>query len=246
MKCIVLCGGYAKRLWPLTKITPKPLLDINGRPLLDIILGKLRDIPEITEIVVSTNTLFAQQFQAWCNEQGKDDRLKLVIEPTKEENEKFGTIAGLQYVIESCHIDEDCIVIAGDNLFDYRLEDFIAYYSQKRAPVLAVFDIKDRTKAQIYGIATIDTHQRVVDFIEKPANPPSTLAASCCYLFPRDVLPLFSVYLKEGNRKDSPGFFIDWLRRRRDVYAFVFDGHWFDIGDFESLEKARAFMKTVQ
>jgi glucose-1-phosphate thymidylyltransferase len=244
MKAIILAGGYAKRLWPLTKYTPKPLLDINGKPMLDIIVEKMESIEEIDEIIVSTNEKFKGPFYDWIKE--KHDfkkKLKLIVEPTFEEKGKFGTVAGIQYVIEQEKINDDVMIIAGDNLFDADLDDFISYYKEKKTPIISVFDIKDRHKAQIYGIVSIDSDNKIIGFEEKPEDPPSTLAATCCYLFSKDILKKIKMYLDDGNRSDAPGYFIKWLSSKIPVHAFVFDGHWFDIGDFESLEKAREFMK---
>ncbi len=244
MKCIILAGGYAKRLWPLTKYTPKPLLDINGRPIINIILDKISKVHEIDEIFVSTNLKFEAPFREWVAENHIPGRnIKLIIEPTAEETGKFGTISGIQYVLETEKIVDDCIVIAGDNLFDFELNDFIKFYMKKKSPIVAVFDVKDYYKAQLYGIVIADERDKVIDFLEKPEDPPSTLASTACYLFPRNALGLFKTYIEGGGRKDSPGFFISWLSKKRDVYAFRFHGHWFDIGDFESLLKARDFMR---
>ncbi|MBI5061095.1 MAG: nucleotidyltransferase family protein [Candidatus Aenigmarchaeota archaeon] len=244
MKCIILAGGYAKRLWPLTNYTPKPLLDINGKPIINIILEKINKVHEIDEVFVSTNKKFEAPFRDWIKENHTSGKkMKLILEPTIEESGKFGTIAGISYAIESENIEDDCIVIAGDNLFDFELSDFIAFYEKKRAPVFAVFDIKDFWKAQLYGIVSIDGNNRIVDFVEKPEKAPSTLASTACYIFPKETLHLFKAYIKDGGRKDSPGFFIAWLSKKQPVYAYTFKGHWFDIGDFESLEKAREFMK---
>lgn len=245
MKAIILAGGYAKRLWPLTKYTPKPLLDINGKPMLDIIMEKLERVDEIDEIIVSTNAKFQQPLNDWIRENHRSQKkLKLLIEPTMEEGGKFGTVAGIQYAIEQEKIDEDCIIIAGDNLFDYKIEDFVKYYKEKKTPIIAVFDIKDHYKAQLYGIVSANKSNKITDFVEKPENPPSTLAATCCYLFPKEVMKNIKKYLQKGGRADAPGYFIKWLAEKTPVHVFVFKGHWFDIGDFESLERAREFMKN--
>jgi len=247
MKCIILAGGYAKRLWPLTKYIPKPLLDINGKPIIDIILDKIMATKNIDEIIVSTNTKFEAPFREWIKEQSSDGKkMMLVIEPTLEEACKFGTIAGIEYIINKVGVDDDLLVIAGDNLFDFELKDFIKFYKEKKAPIVAVFDVKDVCKAQLYGIVSIDKNHRVIDFLEKPEEPPSTLASTACYIFPKKTLHMFSEYMKEGGRKDSPGFFIAWLSKKTPMYAYTFRGHWFDIGDFESLLKARELMKVKQ
>ncbi len=245
MKCIILAGGFARRLWPLTKYTPKPLLDVNGTPIIDHILQSVELQPEINEIIVSTNEKFADIFGEWVYEHEKSclKPLKLVIEPTKEEKGKFGTIAGLKYIIEKENLKDDLMIIAGDNLFDFDIKDFIAFYNEKKGPVVAVFDLKSKERAMLYGIVFVNSENKIINFTEKSEEPESTLAATCCYIFPKSVLAMIDGYVAEGGRKDSPGFFIEWLIEKMPVYAFTFNGHWFDIGDFESLEEARLFMR---
>jgi glucose-1-phosphate thymidylyltransferase len=245
MKCIILAGGYAKRLWPLTRYIPKPLIDIDGRSMIDRLLDKLKVVEEIDEIIVSTNKKFAYPFREWTKDNSSEcgKNMELVIEPTVEEACKFGTISGINYVLGEKGMDDDYLIIAADNLFDFEIEDFIKFYKKVNAPVVAVFDVKDKAKAQLYGIVSTDKNHRIIDFIEKPEDPPSTLASTACYIFPKKTLTLFSEYINEGGRKDSPGFFIQWLHRKMPVYAFTFVGNWFDVGDFESLFKARVYMR---
>lgn len=242
MKVIILCGGYAKRLWPLTKNKPKALLDIAEKPILTHIVEKMKHIYEVDEIIVSTNKRFEQDFHAWLNTTNFKKPVKIVTEPTMSEEQKFGAIAGINYVLEKESIDDDCIIIAGDNLFGFYMDDFMKVFRERKKPVVAAFDVKDKEKAKLYGILSTDLHRKVVAFVEKPEEPKSTLAATCCYIFPRNVVKMFRDYISEGNSKDAPGNFIRWLILREEVYAFIFNAYWFDIGDFESLEKARKFM----
>ncbi len=241
MQCIVLCGGYAKRLWPVTKYMPKSLLDVGKKPLLDHTIEKIIK-SDVKKIIISTNELFNNPFEIWLNEH-KNLTVSLITEPTKAEEGKFGTIAGLEFVIDKKQIKDDLMVIAGDNLFEFEITDFVKFFKEKNGPIVAVYDVKDVAKASLYGVVDMDENNKILDFVEKPLNPVSTLAATACYIFPKEVLPLISEYLKEGNRKDSPGFFLSWLIKKMNVYAYKFNGRWFDIGDFTSLEKARKFME---
>lgn len=245
MKVIFLCGGYAKRLWPLTQNKPKALLDIAGKPILSHILEKMRHIYEIDEIIVSTNKKFDEEFHAWANTTSLKIPISIITEPTRSEEEKFGAIAGINYVIEKKRIDDDCMIIAGDNLFGFYMLDFMKFFQAKKEAVIAAFDIKDLAKARLYGILSIDTKSKITAFEEKPAKPLSTLASTCCYIFPKKTIRLFHKYIVEGNPKDAPGNFLKWLIAKEPVYAFVFDQYWFDIGDFETLEKARKFMSQL-
>lgn len=243
MKAIILAGGYAKRLWPLTMTTPKPLLRVGSKPIINYIVESLEKIDEIDHIYVSTNKKFEKQFSHWLKDYSFTKPVEIIIENTNSEETKLGAIGGIDFIIKNTGIDEDCIIIAGDNMFDFSLQEFITFYKEKKGTVMAVFDIVDPSKASLYGIVTLDDQCKVIDFIEKPKDPPSTLVSTACYIFPRDTIKYFSSYLKDGNNKDSPGFFLQWLHKSEDVYGFAFNGQWFDIGDKDSLKKARAFIQ---
>jgi glucose-1-phosphate thymidylyltransferase len=67
MKAIILAGGYAKRLWPLTKNKPKQLLSVGGRPMIEYIVEKLEVQEEIDRIIISTNEKFEDNFKEWLS-----------------------------------------------------------------------------------------------------------------------------------------------------------------------------------
>lgn len=242
MKAILLCGGFAKRLWPLTLDRPKALLDVGGRAILDHIVDKVECLQDVDEIIISTNSAFEPAFREWLAKRRFAKPARLVIEPSRGENEKFGAIRGLQWLFEQCKIDSDCLVIAGDNLFDFELRPFLDAHKKTSKTTVALYDVGDIELAKRYGIVKLDG-TRIAEFHEKPANPPSTLASTGCYLFPRDVLQAFSEYISSGNPKDAPGHFISWLSQRQAVHGWVWRGAWFDIGDFDCLEKAKKWAK---
>lgn len=239
MKSIILAGGFAKRLWPLTKDIPKALIEIGGKPIIDYIIENIED-SEVEEIIISTNSKFEKEFKNWLKNKKINKKVRIIAEPSKKEEEKLGAIGGICYVLEKCKINEDCLIIAGDNLLGFKIKDFIGFYKEKKGVVNAIFDIKDVEKAKKFGIATIE-NGIIKDFIEKPENPPTTLASTGCYIFPKNDLPLFMKYIKEGNNKDAPGFFLQWLHKKQTVYAYCFSTNWFDIGNKEILENARDF-----
>ncbi|MBI2971160.1 MAG: nucleotidyltransferase family protein [Candidatus Aenigmarchaeota archaeon] len=243
MKCILLCGGFAKRLWPMTLSVSKPLLEVGGKPVINYILEKLETIKGIDSVLVSTNARFERDYTSWKAKYHFDKPVHIIIEDSRREEEKLGAIGGVHYVLSTQRIQDDCMIIAGDNLIGFDVADFVECFRKKKHPVVAAFDLKDRSKARLYGILKVDGTQRVVDFVEKPQEPASTLASTGCYLFPRASLHYFGEYLSEGNHKDAPGFFLQWLHKREAVYAYIFENNWFDIGDKDSLSKARTFMK---
>lgn len=241
MKAIVLAGGFAKRLWPITLEVSKPLLKVGKEPVINNVIRKLETV-ELDKIFISTNEKFKDDYKKWL-ERYKFKKIKIVIEKTHSEKEKLGAIGGINFLIKKEGLKDDCIIVGGDNILSFSMKDFVEFYENKKAPIVAVFDVKDREKAKIYGIVKIDKNKKITGFFEKPEKPPTTLASTCCYIFPKNVLPLFSKYLKQKNPKDAPGFFLSWLCKRKNVFAFIFKNHWFDIGDKKSLSKARKYME---
>jgi len=242
MKCIILAGGFAKRLWPLTLHQSKILIEINGKPLLTYIMEKLDAIGGIDEIFISTNKRFEKDFENWLENNHFSKKIKLVVEPTTHEDEKFGAINAINYVVEQAKIEDDLMVLGGDNLDDLDIEEFIKFFKSKNAPITVVFDVGNRELAKKYGIVALDK-DKIVDFVEKPEEPKSTLANTCKQIFPKSTLHLFKEYLSSGNPKDAPGYFLQWLYKKTPVYAFIFKGHWFDVGCKESLHAAEEWVK---
>jgi glucose-1-phosphate thymidylyltransferase len=234
VKAIVLAAGYATRLRPLTDSRPKQLLPVGGRPMVDWILDKLREAG-LDEIHVATNHRFAADFDRWAA--GKD---VIVHDDGTTSNEtRLGAIGNVRFVRDRAGLDDDLLVVAGDNLFDYSLAEYIAWWRGKpAASAVAVYDVGDLDLMRKYSSVELDEDDRIVGFVEKPENPQSTLAATATYLFAREHAALVDVYLDEGNPPDQPGNFVAWLHPRRPVYAYRFPGDWYDIGDPQQLLEA--------
>lgn len=238
MKAIILAGGYAKRLWPLTKNKPKQLLSVGGRPMIEYIIEKLEAQEEIDKIIISTNEKFGKNFKEWLLEYKSIKDISLVIEPTVSEKNKLGSVGALGYLIKKENFNEELMIIGGDNLFEFDLRDLINYYREKKGNVVALYDLKSIQKARSYGVAKVDEEMRIIGFVEKPENPPSTLVSTACYMLSPEGVRSILTYLGKGENPDAIGFFIKWLIKREKVFGFVFSGRWFDIGSLESLKEA--------
>jgi glucose-1-phosphate thymidylyltransferase len=245
MKAVILAGGYAKRLWPLTKDKPKPLLRIAGRAIIEYVLKEIETTTDIDEIIISTNSKFEDKFREWLKKYKSNKKVKLIAEPTMAEGEKLGSVGALGFLIKKIRLDEDMLIIGGDNIFEFKLKDFIGFIKKKQSSGLAFYDIKYKEKVkERYGIGVLDKNKIMIDFQEKPEKPKSSLVSTACYLFIKKDINLINKYLEEGNNPDAMGFFISWLYKKEKVYGFVFDQPWFDIGSFESLEQANNYFST--
>ena len=230
MKALILAAGYATRLSPLTDDFPKGLLPVGGRPMVDWIVDSIRDAG-VEDVQLVTNARFAPLFDDW----GKGNGVTVIDDGTDTNENRLGAIGDIRFSA----LDDDALVIAGDNLFDYRLADLIDFWRAKGSEsAVAVHDVGSRELARKYGIVDVDADDRIVSFVEKPDDPPSTLAATATYLYSRAHLALVDAYLDEGNPPDQPGNYVAWLHRREPVYAYRFEGGWYDIGDHEQLLEA--------
>ncbi|NGM69716.1 NDP-sugar synthase [Natronolimnobius sp. AArcel1] len=239
MKAVVLAGGYATRLWPITKHRPKMFLPIGESTVIDRIFTELEADERIDEVFVSTNERFAAEFEAHLAD-SEFEKPTLSIEDTSGEDEKFGVVGALAQLIDRENVDDDLLIIAGDNLISFDITEFLDYFQDKDAPTLAAYDVGSREKAKSYGLVDLEG-DRVVDFQEKPDDPNSTLVSIACYAFPQESLDLLPTYLEEGNNPDEPGWFVQWLQNREATYAYTFEGAWYDIGTPESYLDAVAW-----
>ncbi|MBE8538588.1 sugar phosphate nucleotidyltransferase [Geoglobus acetivorans] len=225
MKAVIMAGGYATRLWPITKTKAKPLLPLGKKTIIDHIYEKIK--PFGFDIIVSTNLRFRDDFEQWAD----DKDVELVIENTTKEEEKLGAVRALHEVTST--FDDEVLVIAGDNIFSFGLDDFITRYEEIKKPLIALYDVGDYDLARRYGIAILNG-EKIVSFEEKPEKPKSTLAGIGIYALDRETKDMLGDYVR-GERKDNLGDFISWLIDRREVYGFVFDnGNWYDVGNPDS------------
>jgi len=240
MKALILAAGYATRLYPLTLDTPKHLLEIDGRPMVEWVLDRLEPLDGLDGVYLVTNGKFAPAFERWA----VDRDVKVIDDGTTSEDDRLGAIGDIGFVLDRERIDDDLLVVAGDNLFTGGIEGFVAEGRRRAQPILAVYDVGDpELMSQLNTIET-DENGRITYFEEKPARATSTLAGIALYWYPRQVLPLVRTYLAEGNNPDQPGRLVEWLYTRTPVYAWELPGKWYDIGTPEQLEAARAEFAT--
>lgn len=241
MKLLILAAGYATRLYPLTKNKAKPLLDVAGRPMIEHVLATTEGIRELDGIFIVTNEKFARDFEVWAAAYRKNrphcPPITVVNDHSTDDSNKLGAIGDIKLVIDSQQVGDDLLIIGGDNLFKSSLVE-LARLAATRGPTLGVYDIGNLEEMKKYGNVSVDATGRVTEFVEKPPQPKTTLAAMCLYYYPRAVLPLVDQYVKEGNNPDQPGRLVAWLYQRQPVYAHQIRGQWLDIGSFETIEQA--------
>lgn len=244
MKAIILAAGYATRLYPLTLNTPKALLPINEKPIINYIVDEINTIDAVDEIYVVTNHKFAEHFCRWAEREESKTPIFVLDDGTTTEETRRGAIGDIAFVIEEKKIDDDLMVIAGDNFFTYSLKDYYNFYREKKKDCVCVKVWEDKASLSQFGIALLDQSGKVLDIEEKPQHPKSNTVVFATYLYRKETVPLFAEYLAEGNKPDAPGNFPAWLYQKQDVFAYIFDGECYDIGTPESYDEVcRLFRK---
>ncbi len=248
MKVVLLCAGYATRLYPLTENQPKPLLPVAGRPILEYILDRLKRVEALDQVIIVTNHKFAGHFKRWAETLDYPWPVDTVDDQTTSNEDRLGAIGDLKFALDQQKVgEEDVVVIAGDNLFDFDLEKFVDF-GQKHRPhgVIAAYDVKDLKLASQYGLLKMAPDGRVQQFLEKPKDPPTTLASCGLYWLPRETRLLLDRYLEGGHNADQPGHYMRWLAETIGLYGVALKGRWYDIGDLESYKKADALFLELQ
>jgi glucose-1-phosphate thymidylyltransferase len=246
MEALILGAGYATRLYPLTKDQPKPLLPVGGIPILERITHAILPIDGLRRVHLVTNHKFAGHFERWregyLGRRPKPVEILVHDDQTTTPENRLGAIGDIRFVVDRAGIDDDLMIIAGDNILPPGVDGFVRYARSKvTAACLKKFETPELVS--LYGAVLLDPAGRIIDFEEKPKKPKSLLVSIGLYHYGKPHVPLFRKYLEAGNNKDAPGYFLQWAHKQIDVYGYASEGAWFDIGDLESYKKADQLMK---
>ncbi len=247
MKVLLLAAGYATRLYPLTLNQPKSLLSLAGRTVVDFILDIIEPLKDVDEVFVVTNQKFYGHFVNWSKKSTSAKKITVINDGTTTNENRLGATGDMNFVIKEQGLKDDMLVLAGDNIFKTDLSKFLNFAISKRPAIsIGLYDVKDLGLAKKYGIVSLDSDKKVIEFSEKPEKPASTLAAKCLYFIPKEKLSVVGEYLSTDSAKDAPGYFLEWLCKKDPMYGYVFKNEkWFDIGDKKSYEEAdREFSKA--
>ena len=233
-------------MYPLTLHTPKPLLDIAGRSIIDRLLDKLERTPGIDECIVVSNDKFFDRFLVWSQKRRPLWPLVILNDGSTENENRLGAVADIHFAIREKQINDNLLVLAGDNLFDFELADFAGFFHTKSCDCITTHKLEDVEQLRRTGVIEVDKGWNVISFEEKPAQPKSSLAVPPFYIYKKETLPLFADYIAEGQNPDAPGNFIPWLLQRKPVAAYFFDGQRYDIGCLETYETVREIFNHNQ
>ncbi len=244
MKYLILAGGFATRLWPLTESRAKPLLLLNGKTILAHIISK---IEKKSEIIILTNKAFLDDFEAEVGKFRGDYDIKIFEEDAESDGEKVGALKAVSLAIEHYKIKEDIFILAGDNLLPELDLNFLKGESSES--VLAVQEVEDLYEARKFGVVEVEEikpnslhpsldssegdKRKVIAFEEKPEKPKSKLV-STGFMFIGEKL--FKDLHDFANIEPDAlgGIFPYFLEQGKIVKSYLVEGDWFDVGSFET------------
>jgi len=244
MKCLILAAGYATRLYPLTENFPKPLLDVNGKTILDWLVDDIDKLGEIDEYVVISNHKFAHHFDAWAKT--KAQKITVVDDGTSSNETRLGAVCDIQFVIDKLSLDDDMLVIAGDNVLDFSLTKFIKYAKERGTSAIMRYYEADAKRLSKSGVVTVDENDLAIDMVEKPENPPSNWCCPPFYFYTKEDARLVKEGIASGCGTDAPGSYIAWLCHKTKVHAMKMPGSRYDIGNLESYEKVKKEYRGIE
>ena len=244
MKCLILAAGYATRLYPLTENFPKPLLKVLNKPIMDWLIDDLEETGKIDEYYVVSNHKFVGHFEEW--KKTKQAKISIIDDGTTSNETRLGAVSDMELAIEQFEIDDDLMVLAGDNVVDFSLGLFIKHFEEKKKSCIMSYYEEDLNKMKKHANLILDENDRVIDMVEKPEIPKSHICSPALYIFCKDDVKKVKEAIDNGCSVDAPGSFINYLYQKSDVYAYKMPGHRYDIGNLETYENVNRVYKGIE
>ena len=244
MKCLILAAGYATRLYPLTENFPKPLLKVRDKSILDWLIDDIDRSGEVDEYIVISNHKFVHHFQDWAS--SHTQKITVVDDGTSTNETRLGAVRDIQFAIDTLNLSGDLLVIAGDNLLDFSLTDFIDYAKKRQTSCIMRYFEPSEQKLRKCGVVEIDESDRIINMEEKPESPKSHWCCPPFYFYKANDVPLVAKGIESGCGVDAPGSFIAWLSKQTAVHAMEMSGKRYDIGNLESYEAVQKTYKGIK
>lgn len=243
MKCLILAAGYATRLYPLTENFPKPLLKVGEKTILDWLVDDIAAAGLVDEYVVISNHKFAHHFEEWAAT--RKEHISVVDDGTETNETRLGAVRDIQFAIDALKLDDDMLVIAGDNVLDFSLTHFIRYADSKQSSAIMRYFEPVEAKLRKCGIVEIDSDDKIISMEEKPAEPKSHWCCPPFYYYTKADAQRIPEAIESGCGIDAPGSFIAWLATQTTVYAMEMPGSRYDIGNLESYNEVSSIYKGI-
>jgi len=248
MIAVILCAGFATRMYPLTENLPKPLLTVADRPVIDYLMDQIVDLPRVQSIHIVSNAKFFAHFLNWQSglvAGGSAGTMTVRIHndgATANEN-RLGAATDLQLALNKMSHPSRVLVSAGDNIYRFSLKPLWEKFLQSDRHHVVALPETDGEKLKRTGVLELGENDRVKRLHEKPQSPLSTWTCPPLYFFQASVGPQLDSFLEAFGDRDAPGHFIDYLCRREPVHAFRLNASRLDIGSIDTYRKADRILR---
>ena len=243
MKCLILAAGYATRLYPLTENFPKPLLKVGEKTILDWLLDDIDSAGLVDGYIVISNHKFAHHFQDWAAAHPLP--ITVVDDGTSTNETRLGAVRDIQFAIDTLRLDDDLLIIAGDNVLDFSLTAFLRYAKEKGTSCVMRYYESDEKRLKKSGVAEVGENDRLMNLEEKPENPRFHWCTPPFYFYLRKDAAMIRQAIQDGCGTDAPGSLVAWMCRRTRMHSMEMPGSRYDIGNLESYEKVRREYKGI-
>lgn len=243
MICLILAAGYATRLYPLTENFPKPLLNIGDMTILDYLTDDIASGGVVDKFVVISNHKFISHFEDWAKK--KEYNITVVDDGSDSNDNRLGAVCDIKFAIGQLDLDDDMLIIAGDNVLDFSLNRFVDYAIDKKTSCVMRYFESESSRLKKSGVLTIDENDLVVDMAEKPEAPASNWCCPPFYFYTKGDIRLLDSAISEGCGTDAPGSLVSWMCKKTNVHAFEMPGMRYDIGNMESYENVKRTYKGI-
>lgn len=237
MKCLILAAGYATRLYPLTENFPKPLLKVGEKSILDWLLDDIDSAGIVDSHIVVSNHKFAPHFEEWAASRKGGAPIAVVDDGTSSNETRLGAVRDIKFALDKLGVEDDVLVIAGDNVLDFSLVRFIEYAAAKDASCIMRYFEPEAAKLRKCGVVEIAGDDRVLSMEEKPSEPKSNWCCPPFYFYKAADIARLGEGMENGCGVDAPGSFPAWLCGKSPVFAMEMPGKRYDIGNLESYHK---------
>ncbi|WP_240414724.1 sugar phosphate nucleotidyltransferase [Paenibacillus periandrae] len=236
MKGIILAGGTGSRLFPLTKVTNKHLLPVGKYPMIFHSVFKLKQA-DIQDILIVTGK---DHMGDVVNLLGSGREMGVTF--TYKVQDEAGGIAQALDLAEHFVVDDQMVVILGDNVFSDSIAAYVNNFKQQQLGAkILIQEVHDPKR---YGVAEL-RDGKIVSIEEKPQNPKSSYAVTGIYMFDSSVFSIVKT-LKPSGRGELEITDVNnaYIERNQLTYD-ILQGWWTDAGTHESLTKANELAKGI-
>jgi glucose-1-phosphate thymidylyltransferase len=243
MKCLILAAGYATRLYPLTENFPKPLMMGGEKTILDWLLSDIDSAKLADGYIVISNHKFARHFQDWAAAHPLP--ITVVDDGTSTNETRLGAVCDIQFAIDQLGLDDDLLIIAGDNVLDFSLTAFLRYAQEKGTSCVMRYYEADEKRLKKSGVAELGENDRLLSLEEKPEAPKSHWCTPPFYYYTRQDAAKIREAIAGGCGTDAPGSLVAWMCQRSLMHSMEMPGSRYDIGNLESYETVQRTYRGI-